>query len=308
MFGRLRAAGVLGINARNSEVIARYNPRRNYPRVDDKLRSKALAEAAGVRVPRLLAQISAYGDLRHLRELVEAEPEFVIKPVKGAMGNGVIVIASREGPAYVRSDGEKLTLKDLEYHVSGVLAGLYSLGGHVDRAMIEERLHTDATFERISVGGVPDVRVIVFRGVPILAMTRLPTIESRGRANLHQGAVAAGIDLATGITGGGVHHGRPTALHPDTGQPIAGVVIPRWDELLEIAARCSDAFELGYIGVDLVLDAHKGPVLLEANARPGLAIQLANGRGLWPRIHAVEPLDLTGMTPRARAELGRSLT
>ena len=54
---------------------------------------------------------------------------------------------------------------------------------------------------------------------------------------------------------------------------------------------CADvarAVGLGYIGVDIVVDVNEGPMLLEANARPGLAIQIANGRGLLPRLEAID--------------------
>lgn len=36
----------------------------------------------------------------------------------------------------------------------------------------------------------------------------------------------------------------------------------------------------GYFGIDIVVDASLGPSILELNARPGLSIQLATGRGL----------------------------
>lgn len=303
----LRRAGVLGMNARNGDYIARWNPRALYPRVDDKLLARSLAEAAGVRVPRLIGQIGAHGDLRRLAELLAGEDEFVVKPVKGAMGKGVLVVTGREAERFVAIDGSRPTLADLAYHVSGILAGMHSLGGHDDRAMFEERLHVHAAFAALSAGGVPDLRVIVFRGVPVLAMTRLPTTESRGRANLHQGAVAAGIDLTTGLTTGGLHRGHAVSTHPDTGAGLVGLSVPHWQEMLEISARCADAFELGYLGIDLVLDARHGPVLLEANARPGLAIQLANGCGLRPRLEAVERMSLAGRSPAERARLGQSL-
>lgn len=305
IFKRLRDAGVLGINARNAELIARWNERRFYPRVDNKLLARRLAEAKGVRVARLIATVEAYGELRQLGARLEGERDFVIKPVHGAMGNGVLVITDRDRDSFLRSDGVRLSLSDLEYHLAGILAGLYSLGGRVDAAMVEERLVTHEVFSKLAVRGVPDVRVIVFRGVPVMAMTRLPTHESRGRANLHQGAVAAGIDLATGRTTCGIHHNRPVSRHPETGEALAGMSIPLWDELLELSARCAEAFELGYIGVDLVLDARHGPVLLEANARPGLSIQLANGAGLWPRLRRVAELNLDGVDARQRAALAR---
>jgi alpha-L-glutamate ligase-like protein len=134
---------------------------------------------------------------------------------------------------------------------------------------------------------------VLYRGVPVMAMVRLPTLASRGRANLHQGAVAAAIDLAAGRTFGGVWRNRPVDRHPDTGGAIHDIVVPQWPELLESAVRLADGVGLGYLGVDFVLDAATGPVVLEANARPGLAIQTANRRGLlhrlaWVDSHAAE--------------------
>lgn len=307
IFRRLREAGVLGMNARNAGVISRWNKRKYYPNVDDKVRTKQLAIAAGIRVPRLIAHIEAYGDIRRIGELVAREESFVIKPARGAMGNGVLVIKGRDGDRFVRSNDQRLQVKDLQYHLSGVLAGLYSLGGRVDSAIIEERLIVHPFFEAVSAGGVPDLRVVVFRGVPIMAMTRLPTKESKGRANLHHGALAVGVDLRTGITMDAWHHGRPVSVHPDTGAPLKGIAIPHWDELMLTSARSADAFQLGYIGVDLVLDARHGPVLLEANARPGLGIQIANTRGLVPRLEAVEKMNLEGISPEHRVEISRTL-
>lgn len=297
----------MGINARNAELISRWNPRSAHPQVDNKILARELAETNGVRVARLVATVEAYGDLRRLGTMLGDERDFVIKPVHGAMGNGVLVIIARDGEDFIRSDGKRLSLSDLEYHLAGILAGLYSIGGRVDAGMVEERLVAHVTFEKLAVRGVPDVRIIVFRGVPVMAMVRLPTEESRGRSNLHQGAVAAGIDLAAGRTTFAIHHNRRLTRHPETGETLEGVEIPRWNELLELAAQCANAFDLGYVGLDLVLDARHGPVLLEANARPGLSIQLANGRGLQTRIDAIAKMELNDVSARQRVALAQAL-
>ena len=131
------------------------------------------------------------------------------------------------------------------------------------------------------------MRVIVHRGIPIMSMTRLPTLASRGRANLHQGAIGAGVDLATGRILHAVQDGAPITLHPDTARPVLGVVVPSFVRVLEIAVSASDQTGLGYVGADVVVDGKRGPVLLELNARPGLAIQAANRAGLLPRLRAV---------------------
>ena len=179
---------------------------------------------------------------------------------------------------------------DLDYHLSTILSGLYSLGGQVDSAIVEQRIIMHPTMERIAVGGTPDVRVILYRNVPVMAMVRLPTIQSEGRANLHQGAAAAAVHLVTGRTFGGVCNNRMITRHPDTGELIGGLEIPGWRELLAAAMKLSDALEMGYIGVDFVIDAKIGPVVLEANARPGLAIQVAHRIGLLPRLKLIESM------------------
>jgi alpha-L-glutamate ligase-like protein len=134
------------------------------------------------------------------------------------------------------------------------------------------------------------VRIILYRGVPVMAMVRLPTVQSEGRANLHQGAAAAAVHLVTGRTFGGVASSRVIDRHPDTGAPVAGIEIPGWRDLLAAAMKLGDALEMGYIGVDFVVDANVGPVVLEANARPGLAIQVAHRMGLLPRLKLIDSL------------------
>ena len=56
-----------------------------------------------------------------------------------------------------------------------------------------------------------------------------------------------------------------------------------WKDVLKIATQLSCAIDLQYVGVDVLLDAEDGPLILEANARPGLSIQIANRRGLMAK-------------------------
>ncbi|MDZ7618672.1 MAG: alpha-L-glutamate ligase-like protein, partial [Patescibacteria group bacterium] len=271
----LRESGLLGMNRRNHEYLAGYNPRRFYPRVDDKLLTKQICVARGIRVPATYAVIARNGDVGRFPGLLDGRQEFVIKPAKGAEGRGIVVIASHDGRRFTTPGGHTMTDSELRYHLSTILSGLHSLGGQTDRAIIEQRVMRHPAFDQVAVGGTPDIRIIIYRGVPAMAMVRLPTAASRGRANLHQGAVAAGIDLASGQTFGGVCRGRAVGCHPDTGHPVAGLTIPEWQTLLLSAVDLSEGLELGYLGVDFVVDATVGPVVLEANARPGLAIQVA---------------------------------
>jgi alpha-L-glutamate ligase-like protein len=198
-------------------------------------------------------------------------------------------------------------MDDLLYHAAGIISGLYALGGQRDVAMVEERLELHHELRRVAYEGVPDVRVIVFRGIPVMSMIRLPTHRSGGRANLHQGAIGAGIDLSTGVTSHAILRGTSVQRHPDTGEPVVGFHIPRFDEILRIAVRASDATGLGYVGADVVVDEHHGPVVLELNARPGLAIQSANRAGLRPRLEAVLGAWRSSLSVEERVAIGRAL-
>ena len=178
----------------------------------------------------------------------------------------------------------------LRRHVSNILAGLFSLGGATDVAMIEELLIPSKELAKFSFQGVPDIRVIVFRGVPIMAMVRLACIASHGKANLHQGAIGVGLDIRSGIAINAVQKERRISHHPDTNVDLSKLAIPDWDDLLKLACACYEMSGLGYLGVDLVIDENSGPTLLELNARPGLSIQIANNSGLLPRLKLVEEL------------------
>jgi alpha-L-glutamate ligase-like protein len=276
---RLRACGVLGMNARNAGAILGHNPRALYPTVDDKLQFLALCQRIGVPTPSTYAVFARHGDLRDLEATLVAAPDCVIKPARGSSGRGVVVLTGAGPGGYLRHNGSLATADDLRRHVSDILSGLFSLGGRPDRAMVQQRLRTHPAFERISYRGTPDVRVLLYRGEPAMAMLRLPTLESSGRANLHQGGVGVGVDLETGRTTRAIWRGRVVRRHPDTGEPIADRLIPDWRALLAAARAVARATGLGYVGVDVVPNL-AGPVVLEANARPGLAIQSANGIGL----------------------------
>ena len=212
----------------------------------------------------------------------------MLKPAHGAMGNGILVVRERDGDRFRLAGGRSITLDDLAYHAAGVISGLYALAGQDDVAIVEERLLVHPELAAIASEGVPDVRIVIYRGVPVMAMTRLPTLRSGGRANLHQGAVAAGVDLESGRTTHAILHSRPIERHPDTDAALLGRSIPGFAEALGHALRAADETGLGYVGADLVVDAERGPVLLEMNARPGLMIQLANRAGLLPRLRAVD--------------------
>ncbi len=293
---KLRECGVLGMNARNHGVIARCNKRSLYPLVDDKVQTKKLANSIDINTPRMIGVVEHQYEVKDFMELVKNHHEFVVKPAHGSGGKGVLVIAHYENGEFTTPSGRVLSFKEVYQHISNILSGLYSLGGQYDVALIEELVHFSDVFQNFSYQGIPDVRVIVYKGYPALAMTRLATKESSGRANLHQGAVGVGLDIKTGKAIQAVSHNLPIEKHPDTGADLFELKVPLWREHLLIGAQAYELTGLGYLGADIVLDKDRGPMMLELNARPGLAIQIANGLGLkniLDKIDATYPCDLT---------------
>ncbi len=305
---RLREAGVLGLNERNADYIMRLNPRSLYPRVDDKALTKELALAAGMAVPDLYGVIDHQGEVRRFAEIVAGYDSFVIKPAQGSGGDGIIVVigrSKRKRDSFRLASGVLVQLDEIEHHISNIVSGQYSLSGNPDKALIEYCVRFDPVFAEVSYQGVPDVRVIVYRGYPAMAMVRLPTRASDGKANLHQGAVGAGVDMTTGETLHGVLQNDVVDEHPDTGALIAGVVIPQWEFILQSAARSYEVTELGYLGVDMVIDRDRGPLILEMNARPGLNIQIANQSGIAHRIRRIDEIYDAAVDPLTRARIAR---
>lgn len=302
----LRRRGVLGINRRNAEFQLPCNHRKYYPLADNKLKTKQLARAAGVAVPNLLGVVQVQQQVRRLPAFLDRFSDFVVKPACGSGGNGILVCSGRTTAGYRRIGGTILAPDTLREHAHDILAGMHSLGGMPDVALIEERIEFDTVFAAVTHQGVPDIRIILFHGIPVMAMLRLPTRESGGKANLHQGAIGAGLSLAAGHTMTAVWHGRIITTHPDTGHAVAGLRVPHWDEILHIASRCGSRCGLGYLGADLVLDRRRGPLLLELNARPGLAIQLANRAPLLPRLRLIEQTrGLAQFTPAEKIRFAK---
>jgi alpha-L-glutamate ligase-like protein len=278
---------VLGMNRRNA-LIARLNPGEAIRGVNQKFETKERLAAAGVPVPLTLALIVSEGEAADF-DFDTLPDAFAVKPNRGRRGEGVILVDGRVGNGWRQLNGEVLTPRMLRAHLSRILAGELSLeGSNADTALFEPLIRTHPGFARLVPFGLPDIRIICLGDVPLMAMTRLPTVESRGRANLHQGAVGAAIDFRDGAIFRAVLGQDQIWDHPSTGMSLIGEKIPHWKATLEAARRCSGALGLGYVGVDMVIDATYGPQVLECNAYPGLEIQNVNAAGLAPRIARVE--------------------
>ncbi len=283
---RKRAAKVLSMNRRNLHYIYTRNQRQHFPLADNKLLAKEVLVAAGVRMPETYRTYSYYYELRQLERDLDAYHEFVIKPAQGSGGNGIIVIVGRRGRDWVGISGKIYTLYDLQKHISDILFGIFSFDLS-DQAIIESRIVQHPEMQELSPLGLADVRVIMCDDQPVMSMTRVPTRQSEGRANLHQGALGVAIDIATGVTTNARFLGAPIERHPDSGIALVGRKLPFWPEVVELAHRAARAVPLKYLGVDISISPN-GPQLLEINVRPGLEIQNVNQRGMLAILQAMD--------------------
>jgi len=292
----VKASDFLGMNARNS-IFGKRNTKRAKHYANSKLAGKKVLEKADILTPKVLAVFEKPDDAFEFAW--EALPgSFVVKPEDGNGGNGVWVIRrkARWAGEWWRADGAKVSIGDLRLHVQDILEGKYSPYERESRAFIEERIPLATRFKRYAYRGTPDIRVVVFNKVPVMAMLRLPTEESDGRANLHQGAIGLGIDIATGVTTYGMHYDRLikyiSKRKSKVKRKVNGLKIPKWTQILKMAVACQEASGLAYLGVDIVLHPAQGPMVLELNANPGMRIQIANKAGLRRRLERVKDLEV----------------
>jgi alpha-L-glutamate ligase-like protein len=295
------AQAVLGINRRNIDFIAQYNPRRFYPVADDKLLTKQALERAGIPHPRLLRSYSAFMDLRGFSRDIMQWPEFVMKPARGLAGGGIMVLKRTPNGKFSSLTESLYSADELYHHATDILYGVYSIDNTTDRLLVEERIRQHSLFNTIYPSGIADVRIIVFRAIAVMAMTRIPTRRSQGKANLSLGAVGAGIDLESGRIVHAITKKGDIDNHPDTGVPLKGMTIPYWKDIMAIARSIQRHIPLGYLGIDFVIEENRGPLVMEVNTRPGLEIQNANRRGLREALMATLPKE-----PKTSGELAHA--
>lgn len=288
----MRIKDILGINARTQEFTYKYNTKRGKNIADSKIQTANVLKRAAIAHPKIYKKFRSPQDVFEF-DWKKLPDRFALKPSRGMGGEGIVVIKKKlVSGLWLTSNRDRITSEDLKLHILDILEGAYSMGNVPDVAFIQEYVGRAKVFRQWAYRGTPDVRIIVFNKIPVMAMLRLPTKESGGRANLHQGALGVGVDIATGITTRAIWHGEQIVYKPDTLKKLRGIKVPNWNAVLSTAVSAQEVSHLGYIGVDIVIHPDRGPMVLEMNAQPGLQIQLANGEGLRRRLDRIIDLDV----------------
>jgi len=284
---------ILGINARNQKYLR--TPKRALRILDSKLLTKKILKENNLPVLETISVIKTQRELFNFNwEILPTA--FALKPNRGLGGEGIIVVYGKKKetaePTWIKAIGVLVTKREIESHVLDILDGNFSMFSLPDVAFFEERAKIIKELKPYSFKGIPDIRVIIYQGIPVMAMLRLPTKESGGRANLHSGGIGVGIDLATGLTTNAIYHQKLIDYYPGTRYFLRGIKTPYFKKILNLAIQIQKILKVSFLGVDIVVDREKGPVVLELNARPGLQIQMANLAGLKGRMERVRGLKL----------------
>ncbi len=310
---------ILGINRRNQEYVRPYNPLSSKRISDNKIFTKRLLDKAGIKTPKTIKVIRTKRQLAFF-DWDSLPKSFVVKPNRGTGGNGIIVFyGKKKGEnTWIRPNNRYMTKEQLRIHFEKILDGSFSMGNSKDTIIIEERILNHSKLKKYSYRGVPDIRLIIFNKVPVMAMIRFPTKGSEGKANLHAGGICVGINIATGETTNAIQLKKKSLLEDmyinvkytsdfKENLPLIGIQVPHWDEILETGVRCQEISHLGFLGVDIAIDENNGPLVFELNARPGLGIQMANNMGLRPgleRLKGIENLSAKRAIRLAKALFG----
>jgi alpha-L-glutamate ligase-like protein len=290
---------VLGINARN----LLYTDRKSISISNSKIRVKEILKENLIPTPETISIIKSFEEINSF-DFSSLPNSFVIKPNKGLGGEGIIILYGRkkkrnleDEDAWISANKQIINLSELKIHMVNILNGYYSINKKNDKVILEERIKNPDFFKQslhIS-EGLPDIRVIIYKNFPIMAELRIPTIESKGKANLHSGGIGVGIDIANGTTTNAIMKDEYIENHPDTEEKLTGIKIPYWDKILEMAIKSSIAIKASFTGVDISIDKEKGPLVMEVNARPGLSIQIANKDGLKERLESISKLKVNNI-------------
>ncbi|MEW7281043.1 sugar-transfer associated ATP-grasp domain-containing protein [Aquimarina sp. 2201CG1-2-11] len=269
---------VIGLNERNINLIYPNNPKKHYALADDKVLTKEVLHQNNIACAKTYAVIEYNSDIKKAWELCKQHPAMAIKPANGCGGGGIKIL-KKNAHGNWESSGKPISEREIFQHMASIIMGFFSLGSH-DRVLVEECIEPHPFFHEIYPVGVPDFRIITLHDRPLMGMLRMPTNKSDGKANLHQNGVGIGVDMKEGRLLEVYDGRRYMNHHPDSDFLVYGAPIPYWKKILEISVATAKAFPLNYLGIDIVIDANKGPQIMEINVRPGLGIQLVNKMGL----------------------------
>ena len=202
------------------------------------------------------------------------EGKLVIKPFAMGKGNGVHLLSFEDGKYYM--DMKEKTREELE-------AYLKKLNMYVFCEFIHQHPYSDKLYDKTT----NTIRFITLRDIDTHKMKVFRAVQRIGRKetipvdNGSKGGLVANIDLETGMLSEArcLKELGSWEVHPDSGNPIKGVVIPDWDGIKkEILDVCKKIPYMDFMAWDLLI-TEEGPCVIEINTSSGInIIQLWGGQ------------------------------
>ena len=199
-------------------------------------------------------KISGKNDFDAFSEFVKKHAQMVVKPYRGASGDGV-----------------ELVSRDDYKDIPSLFEYVFSKG----EVVIEELIKSHPELKRLHEHSVNTIRVMTIKTKDANEVLFAVVRTGRNKSfvdNANSGGIYADIDVETGIikTAGVDHEMNRYVTHPDSGVPFVGFQIPMWESLLNIVNELADVVSsTRCVGWDLTL-SEKGWVLVEANPGGGI--------------------------------------
>lgn len=227
--------------------------------------------------PELLAvkkgkRISGFGG-RHIENmddilrLLRNEGAFVVKPVRGGKGGGVRI---------VKYDNGAISLNGRECSREELIAALSDKADWFVCALA----HQADYLNEIYADSANTIRMIVLRDTPenefdlAFAVQRIGAGWTGAVDNGSKGGLIANVNIFSGELSEArtLHDLAVYNVHPDSGKPIKGTVIPNWEEIKRGVLEVSSHFPyLDIIAWD-ILPTPDGFTVIEANTSSGVNI------------------------------------
>jgi len=177
--------------------------------------------------------------------------------------SGKLVLKGSHGQA----GAEVKIVRSNDYSPASLLS--YMKKNNLD--LVEEFVTQHPALMELSPSGLNTVRIItqITNGNVEIIGCRLRISVNSTVDNMAAGNLASAIDLETGtVLGPGVYSDNTKqeySIHPVTGMPITGFIVPFWNEVIKLAKRAAlHTSENRSVGWDIAITSD-GPELIEGN-------------------------------------------
>lgn len=336
---------ILGNNARNLLYIRKFNDKKAIRLANNKLETKNFLSERWIPFAKTYAILKNRNELYEFDFSSLPKKNFVIKPNHGSKGNGIYITKylwksenleweeivlpknkNKKSTTELRKDKIKTVLKmpilehrtdlyqinnkpvsdnDFRRKLLDIIDGKYSMTLWNDKIIVEEKLIPGELFKEFCARWLADIRIIVFNLVPVATMIRVPTEESKWKANLAQWWIWLWIDIATGKVINMLYKNKMYKnKFPEKYADLKDKKIPYRNDILFLSSKVQYYVNLWYLALDWVI-TNDGPKLLEINARAGLEVQKVTDTRLARTLDKISDLKIND--PEKWVEIAKSL-